>query len=876
MAIKSGTRIGAYEVRSPLGEGAMGVVFRAHDTKLQRDVALKVLPEHFADDPERLARFQREAQLLASLNHPNIAHIYGLEQSGDYGCIVMELVEGETLAEQIQRGPVPLDEALQIAKQIADALEAAHERGIIHRDLKPANIKLTHDGKVKVLDFGLAKALAAENLAADASNSPTVAGSIAGAIIGTPGYMAPEQARGRQVDKRADIWSFGCVLYELLTGARAFDGEDLAEALAAIIHKEPALERVPPKVRPLIRRCLEKDPKRRLRDIGDAMALIDEAPASALQVPAKPWLTWLAWSAVAVSVVLATILALSYFKQPPAATDAVRFVVPPPDKTGFDIYVALSPDGRRLAFTAFSADGIQRLWVRDLDKVEARMLPGTEGAASPFWSPDNKFIAFIVGAELKKIDPSGGPPQTLTRDEAGLGLGAWGSGDVILLGHRGTGPIQKIPAAGGAPTPVTVLNEARGDASHSFPSFLPDGRHFIYFVSSTKVDANGVFVGSLDAKPEEQSKTPLFSNANGAVFAPSADRSTGHILFLRDGNLMAQAFDVSGLKLSGDATPIAEQVEVVNIYGVFTASANGTLAYRNRKPALNMPVWVDRTGRELGPAINTPLQGGTYPALSPDGKRLAVIVARQLWVYDLEGRPPIKLTFDGAPASPIWTRDGQRIVFEPNALNWERTLAILPADGSTTKAEPASPMGHLHPLTWTPDGKQLIAVRLTPVGNGSNADIVKFATNPSAPIEPILETPILEGVLGATLSADGRWMAYTSNTTGNIEVWVKPYGREGAPIRVSPNGGFEPLWSRDGRELFYRNGANKIVSVAVDTRNGFDFKPAVQLFEGSFLRTSQAPSYSLAPDGRFLMMRPVDAAPAPITVVLNWTAKLQR
>jgi Tol biopolymer transport system component len=875
MAIKSGKRIGAYEVRSTLGEGAMGQVFLAHDTRLQRDVALKVLPEHFAADPDRLARFQREAQLLASLNHPNIAHIYGLEQTGESVCIVMELIAGETLGERIQRGPVPLDESIEIGKQIAEALEAAHERGVVHRDLKPANIKVTPEGKVKVLDFGLAKALAGENNTVDVSNAPTMLGSMAGAIIGTPGYMAPEQARGRQVDKRADIWAFGCVLYEMLTGVRAFDGEDVAEALGAIIHKEPSWERVPAKMLPVLRRCLEKDPKRRLRDIGDAMPLIDQAPASAVAAAPTPRaMQWLTWGAVGVALILAVILVASYFRAAPPAPDVVRFLVPPPPNTGFDIYLGLSPGGRRMAFTAVGVDGVPHLWVRDLDKVESRMLAGTEGAGSPFWSSDSRFIAFSVGPNIKKIDPNGGPPQALSTSDSTIGMGAWSSEDVVVFGHRAAGPLQKVSAAGGVPTAVTALNKARGDIAHSFPSFLPDGRHFIYFVATGKAETTGAYVGSLDDKPEEQSATLLLANASGAVFVPSSDRASGQILYVRAGNLMAQPFDVSGRTLRGEPTPIAERVDTVNgVYGAFSASTNGVLAYRTVKQPVFLPVWVDRTGREIAPAINSPLERAQYPALSPDGKRLALVVSGALWVYDLGGRPPIKLTFAGAPASPIWTRDGRRIIFEPNTPEWERVLVSIPSDGSMSKPEPVSPTGHLHPLSWTPDGKELMVSRLTPVGTGNNGDVVKFALSVDAKTESILETPAQDGVLGATVSPDGRWLAYTSDTTGNTEVWVKPFGREGAPVRVSPSGGLEPLWSRDGRELFYRDGANKVMTIAVDTRTGFDFKPAVMLFQGTFLRSSQAPSYALASDGRFLMLRPVDTAPNPIAVVLNWISK---
>jgi serine/threonine protein kinase len=872
MPLKSGTRIGPYEVRSALGEGAMGVVFRAHDTKLQRDVALKVLPDHFAADPERLSRFQREGQLLASLNHPNIAQIYGLEQSGDSGCIVMELVEGETLDQRIKRGPVPFDEAMQIAKQIADALEAAHERGVIHRDLKPANIKVTPDGTVKVLDFGLAKGLAGENPQVDASSAPTISatvdsGSMAGTILGSPGYMAPEQARGRPVDKRADIWAFGCVLYELLTGQRAFDGADVTEALGAIIHKDPAWEQVPAKALPLLRRCLEKDPRRRLRDIGDAMPLLENTAAPVVQTSSKHTLSWITLGAVAASLVLASILAMSYFRPAPPVPDAVRFLISPPDKTVFDAYVAISPDGRRVAFTAEGRDG-RHLWVRDLDKVEVRRLEGTQNGGSPFWSPDSKFIAFSVGPELKKIDPSGGPPQSLIKGENPFGVGVWSSDGFILIGQRGTGSIQRLPEAGGVFTPLTALNKERGDVAHAFPSLLPDGRHFIYYVTGTNAEATGIYVGSLDKKPEEQPSTQLLKTISGAIFVSGADRSSGQILYLRGSTLMMHPFDVSALGLRGEPTPVAEEVATVNAYAVFSASPNGVLAYRANRTALGLPVWVDRNGRQVGSIVDTPLERPEYVALSPDGKRLALVANGALWVYDLEGRPPIKLTSAGAPASPIWTRDGQRIIYEPNTPEYERVLVSLAADGSSSKPEPASAEGHLHPFAWTPDGKELIAALL----GGSNGDIVRFPPRPDARLETIVETPAQEGSAGIALSPDGRWLAYTSNTTDNREVWVKPYGREGAPIRVSPSGGSQPIWAKNGRELFYRDGPNKVMSVAVNPGPIFDFEPAVVLFEGSFLQSVQPASWDLASNGQFLMLRPVDAAPSPITVILNWQA----
>jgi eukaryotic-like serine/threonine-protein kinase len=873
MPITIGTRIGAYEVRSPLGEGGMGVVFRAHDTKLQRDVALKILPEHFADNPELLARFQREAQLLASLNHPNVAQIYGLEQSGSSGCIVMELVEGETLAERVKRGALPVDETLQIAKQIADALESAHDRGIIHRDLKPANIKLTPEGNVKVLDFGLAKALVNESGPIDLTNTPTIGSSAAGVILGTPGYMAPEQARGRTVDKRADIFSFGCVLYEMVTGKRAFDGEDMADALGAIIHKEPVWDRVPASLLPLIRRCLEKDPRRRLRDIGDALLLVSEQQKQPVAEARQQ--SWLPRAVIAVLLIATLGLgAALYFTRTNPDVSAVRFLVPPPDKQVFDIYVSVSPNGRRMAFTAVGSNSIPRLWLRDLDTLEARELPGTDGAGSPFWSPDNRFIGFSAGPQLKRIDPAGGPPQTLATADSQLGMGAWNEAGIIIVGRRASGPVLQVSSAGGVLTPVTALNATRGDAIHSFPSFLPDGRHFLYFVATTKPETTGIYVGSLDAKPEDQTSTPLLLNRYGGQFVPSAEKNTGHLLYLRDNTLMTQLFDISGRALRGDPMPIAEQVAAVNSYSVFSASNNGVLAFRVNRRAMYTPVWVERNGREAGAVLAAPVDRTQWPSLSPDGKKLAV-VSGDLWVYDLEGRPPIKLTFEGAPASPIWTRDGRRIIYEPNTNDSERQLRSILADGSTTASEPASPRGeHIHPLGWSPDGK-LIANRLRGSGSTGNGDIVQFIPSAEGTVETLLDSPANEGVLGAAVSPDGRWLAYTANTTDNTEIWVRPYGQPGAPVRVSPDGGVEPVWSKDGRELYFMDG-NRMMSVAVNTRSGFDFKPAVELFQIPSVRFGQPHSYGLAPDGRFFVVKPADLTPAPITVILNWTTKLQK
>ena len=486
----------------------MGEVWRATDTKLGRDVAIKILPETFAQDADRMARFTREAQVLASLNHPNIAVIYGVEERA----LVLELVEGPTLAERIAQGAIPLDEALPIAKQIADALEYAHEKGIIHRDLKPANIKTTPEGRVKVLDFGLAKAMTSEAAAGRPEASPTLTmrATIVGVIIGTAEYMSPEQARGQEVDKRADIWSFGVLLYEMLTGRMLFDAPTISDSLAAVLRAEldwsalPA--ELPSNVRAMLRRCLERDPKKRLRDIGDARLELEqpvvERPAVAVAAPRRSSLVaWILAGAMAIAV--AAVSAID-FRESPAAAPMTRFEVFPPEKGGFNAWLALSPDGRNLGFTAISADGVTRVWVRPLDSLQSRMLPGTEGTISFFWSPDSRYVVFQSVGKLKKIAISGGVPETLYDGVGVLLGGSWNADGVILFGGN-NGPIARVPAAGGTPSPVTRVDHTRDEGNHTDPIFLPDGRHFLYLRRSGRAENAGIYVGSIDVKPEQQS-----------------------------------------------------------------------------------------------------------------------------------------------------------------------------------------------------------------------------------------------------------------------------------------------------------------------------------------------------------------------------------
>ncbi len=591
MTIAAGTRLGSYEVVAQIGAGGMGEVYRARDTKLGRDVAIKVLPANFVNDPERLSRFQREARMLAALNHTNIATIYGLEQYDGGTCLVMELVSGETLAERVKAGPIGIEEALKIAVQIAEALEAAHEKSIIHRDLKPANVKVTPEGKVKVLDFGLAKAFAGEESGSDLSNSPTLsqAATMQGVILGTAAYMSPEQARGKACDKRTDIWAFGCVLYELLTGKAAFHGEDVTDILAAVVRVEPDWQALPAatplKVRDLLRRSLQKDKTQRLRDAGDARieiheALTTPAPAEPVAAPRKGPLSNIraAWSIAAIAIVAAALGwgAFAYLRRAPEGAQPVRFFVSPPGTGQLAMTaptasgavvspLAVSPDGRRIAIVIRGADGKSQLWVRSLDTLAAQALAGTEGAFQPFWSPDSRFIGFFAAGKLKKIEVSGGPSISLC-DAPDPRAGTWNRDGVIVFAPMANAALQRVSAAGGVPSAATTLGQ--GEAVHMRPFFLPDGQHFLYR-PSTAPGGGPAYVGSLNSA---ERKFLINADSSNVVY------SEGHLLFLRENTLMAQPFDAQRLVLTGDAFPIAE-----NIRDSGTTSAAGILlSFRER------------------------------------------------------------------------------------------------------------------------------------------------------------------------------------------------------------------------------------------------------------------------------------------------------
>jgi len=876
MALQPGDRLGPYGILAAIGAGGMGEVYRARDAKLGRDVALKVLPEAFARDAERMARFQREAKVLASLDHPNIASVYGLEDSSTTHALVMALVEGPTLADRIRSGPMPINEALRIAKQITEALEYAHERGIVHRDLKPANVKVTSDDAVKVLDFGLAKAIEGDAASLDIATSPTISrmATLAGVLLGTAAYMSPEQAKGKSVDRRADIWAFGCVLYEMLTGQMAFRGESVTDTLAAVIKEEPDWSQLPAatpiRARVLLQRCLQKDPKQRLQAIGDARIALEEvlsgapdlALAGAAGISAPLWRRTLPWALFASAVTALAALALVHFREKPAPpAQLLRYEIFPPEKTSFETRTradafALSPDGRHLIFTLRTPDGRTQLWVRDLDSLESRPLQGTEGATSPFWAPDSRLLAFQAGSKLERIDISGGGPETIC-DVALLLGGAWNQDGVILLG--GIGGLAKVPATGGTPSPVTKVNSSLGEIEHGQPTFLPDGRHFLYV--RLPGNAEGTYVGSLDSGPESAPR-PLL-RAYGHVAA-------GNILFLQNGTLMAQAFDASRMELQGDPVPIVQQVTD------FTVSDTGLLAYIGANAPVRL-TWFNRQGKVVGTVGEAIVGGGGESAISPDGGSV-VVGSNDLWLYSLGRGTRSRLTFDGKDnAYPVLSPDGSHVAFRSTRDGENTALYQVAINGVGQESVlDKTPGSFTVPLDWSSDGRYLIegvlagpklSVWVLPLSQGqASGDQKSF---------PYLDEPFNE--VGAKLAPNEQWLAYSSDETGRYEVYVQTFPKRGGKWPVSINGGSRPLWSRDGTELYFIGGDGNLMAVHVKSGSSgtFEVSAPEALFDPHMIG-DQFTWFGVTKDDRFLIPTGTEQPERPITVVVNWTAGLNK
>jgi serine/threonine protein kinase len=886
MALTPHTRIGPYEIISLLGSGGMGEVYRAHDTSLQREVALKVLPDSVAADAVTMARFQREAQLLASLNHPHIAAIYGLEGSGATRALVMELVEGPTLADRIRQGPLALDEALPIARQIAEALEAAHERGIIHRDLKPANIKVRPDGAVKILDFGLAKAVEGDPASSDIHNSPTISAiaTKAGAILGTAAYMSPEQAKGKPLDKRTDIWSFGCVFYEMLTAKQAFGGDTVTDTLAAILRSEPNWDSLPhetpQQIRDLLKRCLQKEQRLRLRDIGDARLEIEEALAhpqldSASTPPSRFTQGGAGWAVAAFLLLcLVAIAVRAWFRHPQPSTQPVaRFEisVPLPDQlTGMNyVEIAISRDGTRLAYIA-RHNGVPMLFIRALDQSVAFSVAGSEGANTPFFSPDGNWVGFFPAGSLKKVAASGGAPISLTSLPTTRGA-SWGPHESIALTLTPATGLSVVSADGGAPAPLSKLDLSKGEASHRWPQFLPDDDTILFTVGKSK--------NWDDAEIEVQSlktgeRHTLIQGGTCARYVPTGDLLYGH-----GGKLLSVPFDLRRLQVTGPPVTILDDVMEDAESGAvqFSASDNGTLVYlpggiQRTKHSL---LWIDRAGQAS--EIAAPPRAYWAPRISPDGTQIATVVAEandEIWVNDIPRNTWKRLTFQSSNAMPTWSADSKRVTFAGNVAGVQGIFWKL-ADGSGEE-QPVLESPNIGtslpiPLSWSPDGKTLAYESFEPQ---TGHHIRLYSSGSADSSRSFIDSAANQD--GARFSPNGRWIAYASDEAGRFEVYVQPFAGSGGKWQISGDGGSQPTWAHNGKELFYY-GNGKMMSVDVNTDSDFSAGNPKTLFDANFdFRGSFVPSYDVTPDGKkFIAVRSSNSTPIPasIQVILNWFAE---
>jgi serine/threonine protein kinase len=869
--LKPGDRLGPYRIECALGAGGMAEVYRARDTQLERDAAIKILPAALAFHPERLARFEREAKVLASLNHPNIAQVYGIAEGGGSGSrrlrgIAMELVPGKPIS-----GPLPVATVIDYASQIARALNAAHERGIVHRDLKPANIMVTLDGIVKILDFGLAKT-GGESQAT--SESPPEL-SASGMILGTAGYMAPEQARAQNVDRRADIWAFGVVLYEMLTGSRLFEGATVSDCIADILRKEPDLSRVPARVRRLLEMCLQKDPQKRLQSLGDWQHLVDPEGSRGKSSGARA-LRKIAWFTVPAILVAAAAGVWSAWSRTSGPPRPARFQVNLPEDIYFDRSVSVSPDGQNLVFSAAGEkDG---LWIHNLDTLEWRRLPGTEHGKSPFWSPDSRYLGFVVpgddGTEVKKIDLSGGSAATVyTAQGHQLGEGSWNqNGDLIIGGPDGE-PIRKIAANAGAATAVTIVDAARGELTHGKPQFLPDGEHFLYWVSG-RGEAGGMYSGSLENLPAAQPRE--------RIITVPARYANGKLLFVRGGALMAQLFDANRRQLTGEPMLLAEHAQTVLGLPVLSAS-DGVLAYRSgpESPAYEL-TWLDRHGKEIG-TVGQPGDGA--PKLSPDQQHAAVIDTsreRSLWILDFARGLRIRFTFQSGVASPVWSRDGKRMFYSAGPKLDAIFVKNVNDSGPETELL-RLPGSFVYPTSVSPDGRFLLYFTdAKPDGHVLHGQtwVLPLAKG-SRPVH-LLDSQFSED--WAVFSPDGRWIAYRSNESGRFEVYLRSVVSSGSGGLSLGTGKWQasrdsvsdvpPAWRRDTREVVYMTSQDVMTAVSVDSSHG-----ALQLGSPTPLFTAPCScGLDMTADGqRFLVEGAVGAgSKAPLTIVLNWQAELKR
>ena len=912
MRLAAGARLDHYEIVALLGVGGMGEVWRARDTRLNREVAIKVLPATFANDGDRLRRFEQEALATSALNHPNILTVYdiGTHQGSPY--IVAELLEGVELRERIREGPLAVRSCIDYSYQITQGLAAAHEKGIIHRDLKPENLFVTNDGRIKILDFGLAKLKSVRQVSEGSDVATMKVITEPGVVMGTASYMSPEQIRGLDVDHRADIFAFGLILYEMLAGKAAFDGNSIADLMSAVLKDEPpelseTNQKISPALEKIVRRCLEKKRERRFQSTSDlcfAIETLSTQSGSGIETSSSPTVTQvatrktplygnarLAWAVAAVLLAAALVFASMWFSRKPT-TDAgvVRFSLFPPEATryysaGRDAGPpAISADGTRLAFVTSTADGKRQLWVRALDSLSDRPLAGTEGASHPFWSPDGRYIAFFANGKLNRIDAAAGGVLTICEAATGFG-GSWSRDGVIILSPDNTSPLLQVPASGGDPSPVTELAESRGVVSHYWPCFLPDGRHFLFlsraFVTGAS-EQDTISLGSLDSKESR----PLFHASSSIAYAQ------GHLIFHRAGLLLAQPFDVAALKTVGEAVPVLEQVqyEITTSRGIFAVSENGVLVYQQGSANAFQLTWCDRTGKPLGVLGDRVNYFTPSPNLSPDETRVVLQVpasvgpqqgdgtphtrfdSSDIWIYDVARNLPTRLTFNPASErAPLWSPDGDLIVFG-STREGPVDLYQKAANGTGDELLLLKSAFDKYPMSWSRDGRYILYQEIAPRVGG---DLWVLPLEGERKPIPFLQTEFNE--LSPAFSPDGRWVSYNSDESGRMEIYVAPFPGPGGKRQVSTTGGVMARWRGDGTELFYVAANNRLMSTEVNgTGAAFQVGVTRPLFEARL--TGPGYVYTVTHDAqRFLVNKVIEEKGAgQMVLVLNWLADLKR